>query len=169
MKLNGRVYKTIDGKSFDLRGLEGEEKRVLAEIERAYICHPEWTHFTNVWRAKVRELYHDLPPKKRTSTIVYLIAEDMEARLGVSQKYFRRPDYRDQLSHMIDQRFPSRYAFCHATGLDQGFVSRLLHKSTDISVGRLSRAMHRIGWELKLKRSVDRKLQSSTMKAGRTR
>ena len=154
MKPNGHAYRTLDGRRLSLRGLSEEEERTLADIQRAYRRRPDWVQFTNFWRTQARRLYRDLPPSKRTSTIVYLIGEDLEVRLGVSQKYFGSPDYRDELRGLIAESFRSRYAFCQATGLDQGFLSRLLRKSSDISVERLNRALRRIGWELRLTRTA---------------
>ena len=101
MRPNGNPYRTLDGKWLYLRGLSEEEEDTLAAIQQAYKRQTDWAEFTNFWRSKLRQLYRDRPPKERTSTVVYLIGEDLEARLGVSQKHFRRPDYRDQLSRLI--------------------------------------------------------------------
>jgi len=143
-------HRTLDGRLLSLDGLSPAERKALAEIRRAYAQKPDWAKFTNVWRNKMRRLYRRLPPGQRTATALYRVGEDLEARLGVHQKYFRSPDYRDQLLALIVEHFPSRYAFCRATGLDQAFISRLLRKSTNISVDRLNRALRRIGWELSL-------------------
>lgn len=151
-----KVHQTLDGKSIPLTQLSHAEQCTLAEILRAYRRRPDWPSFVNSWRAKVRNLYTDRPARERTSKALYLVGEDLEARLGVSQKYFREPDYRDQLDQLIAAHFPSRYAFCRATGLDQGYLSRLLHKSTHISVERLNRALQRIGWRLQLTRMKER-------------
>ncbi len=165
MTEKGYTYKAYDGRLFYLKGLSGRERKVLAQIQLAYRRRPDWARFTNYWRSKVRQLYRDLPPNERTSTLLYLIGEDLEARLGISQKYFRSSDYRDQLNLLIAERFRSRYAFCRATGLDQGFLSRLVHKSTHISVERLNRALLRIGWELRLARAIKRKSKKDAAEA----
>lgn len=157
MNLRKNGYQTVDGNWILLGGLSKGERRVLSQIKAAHLRQPDWSEFTNYWRQKVRRLYKHLPPKERASRVLYLIGEDLEARLGISQKYFREPDYRDQLGELIARNFPSHYAFSRATGLDQGFLSRLLHKSTHISVERLNRALLRIGWELRLARAVRRK------------
>ena len=31
-------------------------------------------------------------------------------------------DYRDELQMIIEQKFPSRYAFCQTIGLDEGYL-----------------------------------------------
>lgn len=150
-------HRTLDGRWLSLAGLSPAERRALQEIQLAYRRKPGWPQFTNFWRSKLRRLYRRLSPSRRTATVVYWVGEDLEARLGVRQKYFRSPDYRDHLHALIVEHFPSRYAFCRATGLDQGSVSRLLRKSTNISVDRLNRALRRIGWELSLNRTGERK------------
>ena len=150
MRQNGHFYRTLDGLLLSLSELSKEERQTLAEIQRAYKRNPDWCQFTNWWRKKVLQLYRDLPPGEHTSKTVYLVGEDLEGRLGVAQGYLRQPDYRDELDDLITQNFRSRYAFCRATGLDQGFLSRLLRKSTNISVERLNRALLRIGWQLTL-------------------
>lgn len=145
-----QIYKTLDGQLLYLADLSRQEQRILAEIKGAYERDPDWASFANLWREKTRRLYGTLPSKKRTSQPVYLVGEDLEARLGVAQGYFRVPDLRDELRQLIDEEFQSRYEFCQATGLDEGFVSRVLRKSSGISVGRLDEALRRVGWELKL-------------------
>lgn len=150
------LYETLDGQLLYLTGLSKQEQRTLAEMKRVYKRRPDWASFANFWREKVRSLYKSLLAKKRTSQPVYLIGEDLEARLGVSQGHFRAPDLRDELRRLIDEEFQSRYEFCRATGLDEGFVSRVLRKSSGISVGRLDEALRRVGWELKLTRVAER-------------
>jgi len=164
MRISKNVYQTLTGKMIILGQLSEKEKSVLIEIRAAYNRGTDWPKFANLWRGKVRHLYQNLPAKERASTVVYLIGEDLEARLGVSQKYFRATDYRDELDELITTNFRSRYAFCRATALDQGFLSRLLHKSTHISVERLNRALLRIGWELRLSKVVKQDSENDTVK-----
>src|SRR6266568_1415752 len=98
MNIGKNAYQTLDGKWIIWGQISEDEKDVLTQIKAAYERRPEWPKFANFWREKVRHLYRNLPAKERASTVVYLIGEDLEARLGVSQKYFREPDYRDQLN-----------------------------------------------------------------------
>lgn len=162
-----QIYNTLDGRSLYLGDLSRQEQRVLAEIQRAYELSPDWASFSNSWREKMRNLYKDLSPKKRTSQPIYLVGEDLEARLGIAQNHFRVPDLRDELRQLIDEKFQSRYAFCQATGLDEGFVSRILRKSSGISVGRLDEALRRVGWELKLTKVEERISKGAKSKATR--
>ena len=51
----------------------------------------------------------------------------------------------------IDQKFPSRYAFCQTTGLDEGYLSRVLNKRQHISMKKLAHILDAIGYELTIR------------------
>ncbi len=78
--------------------------------------------------AQVDQLQPQLTRKDITETPIFKICEDLDARLAINQGYTRPSDYRDELQMIIEQKFPSRYAFCQTIGLDEGYLSRVLNK-----------------------------------------
>jgi hypothetical protein len=51
------------------------------------------------------------------------------------------PDYRDCLADGIDGRFGSRHAFCRATGIDPGQLSRVFAGRADLSLRALEKVL----------------------------
>ena len=51
------------------------------------------------------------------------------------------PDYRDFLDDLIDGRFGSRHAFCQATGVDPGQLSRVFAGRADLSLQALGKVL----------------------------
>jgi hypothetical protein len=78
------------------------------------------------------------------------IALDLSSRLGIAEGKIRQPDpadYRDQLEHLVLQ-FPSRAAFCKATGISRDMLSHVLAGRKHLSLERLAKALSRIGYRL---------------------
>ena len=88
---------------------------------------------------------------------VYRIAQDLSGRLGVAAGFIRPPDYRDELEELILTRFPSRRAFCKATGLSEDMLSHVLAGRKDLSLATLTRALERIGYAVHIKPTMERK------------
>ena len=84
-------------------------------------------------------------------TPIFRILEDMDSRLAIKQDYARRGDYRDELQVIVDQNFPSLYAFCQTIGLDEGYLSRVLNKRQHISMKKLTQILITIGYELTIR------------------
>ena len=67
------------------------------------------------------------------------------------------PDYRDELEALIREHFPSRRAFCQATGLSEDMLSHVLAGRKDLSLEALTRALGRIGYRLHITPMPERK------------
>jgi len=128
-------YETITGRRLDLGDLSEEEAVLLATVLREYEGHPEWSRFAAWWSAQAREA------ALTTSSVVYRICQDLEARLGIAQGKVARPDYRDCLADLIEERFGSRYRFCQETGVDPGHLSRVLSGRSELSLQNLQRIL----------------------------
>jgi hypothetical protein len=68
--------------------------------------------------------------------------------LAVAAGLARRPDYRDELEELIRTHFPSRRAFCKATGVSEDLLSHVLAGRKHLSVPTLIQALERIGYVL---------------------
>ena len=66
--------------------------------------------------------------------------------------FFFSPSYRDDLVDLIDTRFPSRRAFCEATGISEDMLSHVLAGRKDLSLAALTKALGRIGYGLHIRR-----------------
>lgn len=81
---------------------------------------------------------------------LYRVGQDLELRLGVLSGEVAAPDYRDSLADLIAERFRSRYAFCKATGVDQGNLSHVLAGRRHFSTETLLRVLETLGVRLEL-------------------
>ena len=133
-------YRTITGRSVDLRMLSSQEKRLFAILVEKYETKPDWEQFSDSWQRTLRSVLSKLPPKERTGHPLYKIAQDLEMRLGIAQGVVAEPDYRDYLVDRIKEKYGSRYRFCKETGIPEAFVSQVLSGKKDFSVAMLRRA-----------------------------
>lgn len=147
-----RLYTTITGRRFDLDQLAAEERALLGRIEALFRERPAWDEFSQAWIKLGREmLWKD--GRVPVGHPVYRICQDLAARLGIAEGRLARPDYRDRLADLIEERFGSRYHFCKQTGIDQAHLSRVLAGKKHLAPGTLSRILEALGVELAL---VDR-------------
>lgn len=147
-----KQYETLAGRRFSLAELTAEERAFLDELLALYRARPEWSEFAREWVRRGRAG----PWRGRRVPVgspLYRICQDLEARLGVAEGRVAPPDYRDQLASLIEERFGSRYAFCQATGIDQGNLSKVLAGHRHLSPETLQRALEALGVVLRL---VDR-------------
>ncbi len=134
------TYTTITGRRFDLTQLSSRERAFLGQIEALYRRRPAWDEFSAAWIAQARRaLWTDgsIP----VGSPVYRICQDLAARLGIAEGRLARPDYRDRLADLIEERFGSRYRFCNATGIDQAHLSRVLTGKKHLAPDALARAL----------------------------
>ncbi len=149
------AYVDLDGFAIPLGRLDSEERRLLARIERRYRSQPDWSEFDNCWLPAVAEFY-DARGLRRSETIetsIYHIAQDMSARLGIDQGMVRAPEYLDQLEDLVLNRFASRRAFCKASGLSEETLDAVLAGEKVLSLERLSKALERAGYGLRIVRA----------------
>ncbi len=143
-----KKYRILNGKEFDLSKLLPEEKAVFREVYEYFKTSPEWGDFSNFWRAKTQSLWADINRRKVVSKPLFVIFQDMGSRLGIEQGYVREEDYRDKLQKIIEENFGSWYKFCQETGVDEGFLSKILHKKRHFSMETLSQVLDKIGYEI---------------------
>jgi hypothetical protein len=143
-------YVDLEGNAIALDGLDEGEHRLLARLRRRARTHPDWSDFGTYWMRAVADFYdgRGLSRAAAQRTPVYRIAQDLCSRLGVAAGLVRPPDYRDELEALIREHFPSRRAFCQATGLSKDMLSHVLARRKDLSLEALTRALGRIGYRL---------------------
>jgi transcriptional regulator with XRE-family HTH domain len=107
----------------------------LAEDEERVRKAGGWNRFATWWLKAFNESGLD------DHSPVFRVCRDLEARLGIAEGKVARPDYRDYLADLIEERFGSRYRFCEATGIDPGQLSRVFTGKADLSAELLRRAL----------------------------
>jgi len=144
------LYRTLNGEVFDLNKLPAKQKSIYAELKSFYDINTEWPKFTNLWVAKVSEVFG---AKEQSSEIVekpiYKICQDLDSRLGIRQGHTRESDYRDLLADIINIHFGSRYEFCKQTGIDQGYLSSILNRRKNLSLKMLQRILGKINYRIR--------------------
>jgi transcriptional regulator with XRE-family HTH domain len=134
-RVRKKVFHTITGRSLDLTTLSDKERAFLTAVQRAYKKQPKWSEFAAWWpRAFTRT---GLGP----DSLLYRLCQDLEARLGIAQGKVSRPDYRDFLADLIEERYGSRYRFCKETGVDPGHLSRVFTGHSEFSIRALERIL----------------------------
>ncbi len=154
------VYVDLDGNEIPLDNLDAEERRLLARLRRRARTHPDWCDFDAYWMRSVLGFYdhRGLSRREQVRTVVYRIAQDLGNRLGIAADRIRPPDYRDELEGLIAEHYPSRQAFCRATGLSEDMLSHVLAGRKDFSLAALEQALARIGYRLRI--APDRQRQT---------
>lgn len=140
-------YRALTGRLYDLGTLSEAERDVLDEIRSLYAQRPSWDAFARQWVKTARERLWK-GTKVPVGSPLYRIGQDLELRLGIAEGRVARPDYRDMLADLIEGRFQSRYAFCKASGIDQGNLSRVLAGKKHLSSETLFRALETLGVHL---------------------
>ena len=123
-----KTYQTLKNEIYDLDSLPADQQSIYEAVWGFYQQEPTWDTFTAFWLGQVDRLQPKLTRAEIVETPIFKICEDMDARLAIKQGYARPGDYRDELQMIIDEKFHSRYAFCQITGLDEGYLSRVLNK-----------------------------------------
>jgi hypothetical protein len=150
-----KKYQTLKQEIYDLDALPPEQQSVYEAVWNFYQQAPDWDTFTAFWLAQIDRLHPQLSRKDITETPLFKICEDMDARLAINQGYTRPGDYRDALQSIIEQKFPSRYAFCQTVGLDEGYLSRVLNKRQHISMKKLAHILDTLGYEVIIREKTD--------------
>jgi hypothetical protein len=74
----------------------------------------------------------------------------LSSRLGIASGLVRPDDYQGDLEDLVRERFPSRRAFCEASGLSEEALRDLLAGREGLSLGALTRALERVGYRLRI-------------------
>jgi hypothetical protein len=153
------VYVDLEGRPIPLAGLDADERRLVVRLRRRARANPDWDAFDNWWTVAVPAFYQARGLARRAvpRTAPWRIAQDLSSRLGLAAGLVRVPDYRDELDELIRARFPSRRAFCAATGLSEAMLSHVLAGRKDLSLATLTRALGRIGYGLRIAPAPRRK------------
>lgn len=147
-----RVYLDLDGRPITLDGLDSGERRLLGRLERHARTNPDWAEFDNFWMPAVTEFYdaRGVTRSQTMQTSIYQIAQDLSARLGIAQGMIQPPGCLDQLEDLVLNQFPSRRAFCKASGLAEDLLDDVLAGRKDLPVEFLSSALERAGYRLRI-------------------
>jgi hypothetical protein len=146
------VYRDLDGELISLAGLDSEERRLVTRLRRRARTKLDWDAFDNYWTVAVLAFYQarGLAAKAVPRTVPWRIAQDLSGRLGIGAGLVRPDDYRDELEDLIEEKFPSRRAFCEATGIAEDMLSHVLAGRKDLSLDALTKALARIGYRLRI-------------------
>jgi hypothetical protein len=155
------VYQTITGGRILLSKLSDVEYGFLLLVAKKYNSRQEWTRFAAWWNAEFNAT------GLSTSSVVYRICQDLEARLGINQGKVSPPDYRDFLAELIDTQFGSRQEFCRATELDPGQLSRVLASRGDLSMKVLQKVLEVLHAQLVIQTEEESCAQTSIDRAAK--
>ncbi len=146
------VYADLDGNEISTAHLDVEERRLVARLRRRAARKPDWNDFDNFAFSAVRDFYgaREIPRRRSKESVPFQIALDLSARLGIEQGLIRPPDYLDQLEALVLNDFHSRRAFCKATGLSDSMLSHVLAGRKHLSLEALTKALKRIGYQLRI-------------------
>jgi hypothetical protein len=138
MKRNNQ-YVDLDGRVFLLRGLDDEERKLLAACQKYAKSHDS-ADYTNYWLPKVRRLYAErgLNGRQIVETPLFQIAQDMGNRIDLVAGRLEMGDYRDELDVT---RFRTRREFCAATGLSEDLLSHVLARRKHMAIDTLTEAL----------------------------
>jgi transcriptional regulator with XRE-family HTH domain len=153
------TYQTITGGHIPLSGLADAEFHFLEKVAKKYNARQDWTRFAAWWNAEFNAA------GLTTSSPLYRICQDLEARLGITQGKVAPPDYRDYLAVLIDTQFGSRQDFCKATEVDPGQLSRVLASRADLSMKVLQKILEVLHARLVVQTDEESRVQTSIDKA----
>jgi hypothetical protein len=145
-----KTYTTIHGDILGVSGLEADEGELVERLRAEAAKSPDWTQFRNYWMAEIDRFYSakGLSRRQIIDTTGYRIGEDLKSRLGISQGQMRLGDYRSELEMLILKNFPTRKAFCDATGLSEDMLSHVLARRKHLAVDTLTNALEKIGYTI---------------------
>jgi len=145
-------YVDLDGNRTLLAGLDAGERALVSRLRRRAAARPDWTAFRNYAVNAVAAFYdgRGVSRNKSRHKAPFQIALDLCSRLGIAEGKIRADDYRDELEELIVTHYPSRKAFCQATGISTDMLSHVLAGRKDLSLEALSHALERIGFRLRI-------------------
>ncbi len=146
-------YTTIDGKAFELDQLTQAERELLSTLQRKQEQSSESSAFFNYYMPAVGDFYRKLGLAKKdvVETALWKMAQDLNARLMMRLDEAEAPDdYRDDLQHLIVEKFPTRRQFCEATGLSEDMLGHVLAGRKHFAIDTLAEGMRKIGYRIQL-------------------
>lgn len=144
-----KTYTTLHGQTFVLNVLDPEERQLLDSLREASKTMDR-VGFNNYWRQELSKHYQPrgLSRREIVETAVYRIVQDWHSRMLVEAGEARAPDYRDELEKIVHKEFPTRRAFCEATGLSEDMLSHVLARRKHLAIDTLSEALTKVGYRL---------------------
>jgi hypothetical protein len=146
------TYIDFRGNALDVSRLDIDERELLKEVQRFAEQHPDarTAEYWNFYVRRVGDFYEarGLTRQQTTKTTVWRIAQDINGRLMIDSGTARRGDYRDELELLILKNYPSRRAFCEATGLSEDMLSHVLSKRKHLGIQTLAQALAKIGYSI---------------------
>jgi hypothetical protein len=145
------IYIDLDGKSLSLANLDEEELLLVNRLLRRARLKPSWNDFDNYGYRAVAEFYdaRKVPRKQSRNSMAFHIVQDLSNRIAIASGMARYGDYRDELEELIGEHFPSRGAFCKATGISSTMLSHVMAGRKQLSLEALTAALQRIGYQLR--------------------
>lgn len=145
-------YRNLRGKEISFDGLDADELDLIEELRRRAEEKPDWNDFDNFWMKQVGDFYLDRGLSRRavTKTAAWKLAQDLSGRIAIKNGHARAPDYRDELDELIRENFPTRRAFCEATGLSEDLLCHVLARRKHLGIGTLNDALSKIGFTLRI-------------------
>ena len=160
------TYTDLYGCPIDTSSLDDEERQLISELDRFAKSHPDIRtgEYWNFYIARVGEFYErrGLTRRETTKTATWRIAQDIRGRMMIAAGLARRGDYRDDLERIILKMFPSRRAFCEATGITEDMLSHVLAKRKHLSIDTLADSLAKIGYGIQLAQLPDASPPAST-------
>jgi hypothetical protein len=146
------IYIDLDGQEIFLVHLDAEERKLVARIQRRARTYPDWNAFDNWSTVAIPAFYEarGLAREVVPQTVPWQIARDLSSRLGIAAGLIRPDDYQGDLEDLIREKFPTRRAFCKATGISEDMLSHVLAGRKDLSLEALTKALQRIGYRLRI-------------------
>jgi hypothetical protein len=168
MMRQANVYVDLDGREICLGHLDAEEQKLLARIRRRARTNPDWDAFDNYWTKAVGEFYdaRGVPRTESRESVVYRVAQDLSSRLGIASGLVSPDDYLGDLEELIRAKFPTRRAFCKATGISEDMLSHVLAGRKELSLGALTTALGRIGYKLRIRPAAPEELSALRKQTG---
>jgi hypothetical protein len=157
--VQSNTYQDLRGRVHSLGSLDREELDLVERCIQFANDHPKFPEFANWWMPVVGKFFADrgLSRKETTQTVVCRIAQDLNSRQMIAAGLARAPDYRDEIEHLIENRFRTRREFCEATGLSEDMLSQILAKRRHLAIDTLADALARIGYALHIAPSPNAK------------
>ena len=130
--------------------LDDAETTLLNELREYAREQNDWPAYRNFYIQRIHEFYQarGLPRDQIIRTPIWRIAQQISSQLQVQLGDAEAPDYRDQLSDLIQGGYSSRREFCEATGLSEDMLSHVLAKRKDFGIQTLSDALAKVGYEI---------------------
>ena len=146
-----KSYVDLSGQAIDLTSLDVEERKLLAWLKRM-ARRADTAKYRNSSLERIADFYSERGIARRgmIRLPLFRVAQDLCSRQMIERGEARAPDYRDQIEELIQSRFPTRRAFCQATGLSEDMLSHVLSKRKHLSVERLNDALERIGYGIRI-------------------